>query len=93
MPCCAAGRRGRVTPWSLDRDDLAAGHVDLDLDVATDDADDTSEETTTTDGASGDASATDVADDLTVRISAAADGEAAVAGLIRFAARLQRAAV
>lgn len=35
----------------------------------------------------------DVADDLTVRISAAADGEAAVAGLVRFAARLQRAAV
>lgn len=35
----------------------------------------------------------DLADDLTVRMSAAADGEAAVNGLIRFAARLQRAAV
>ena len=35
----------------------------------------------------------DVADDLTVRISAAADGEAAVADLIRFGARLQRVAV
>lgn len=35
----------------------------------------------------------DLADDLTVRMSAAADGEDAVASLIRFAARLQRAAV
>lgn len=35
----------------------------------------------------------DLADDLTVRISAAADGEAAVADLIRFAALLQRVAV
>ena len=35
----------------------------------------------------------DVADDLTVRVSAAADGEEAVADLIRFASRLQRAAV
>lgn len=35
----------------------------------------------------------DVADDLTVRISAAADGEDAVANLLRFAAHLQRAAV
>jgi len=37
--------------------------------------------------------AQDMADDLTVRMSAAADGEAAVEGLIRFAAHLQRAAV
>lgn len=35
----------------------------------------------------------DLADDLTVRISAAADGEDAVANLVRFAARLQRVAV
>lgn len=35
----------------------------------------------------------DLADDLTVRISAAADGEAAVANLVRFAGRLQRVAV
>ena len=35
----------------------------------------------------------DLADDLTVRISAAADGEDAVSGLVRFAARLQRVAV
>lgn len=35
----------------------------------------------------------DVADDLTVRVSAAADGEDAVARLIRFGSRLQRAAV
>lgn len=36
--------------------------------------------------------AQDLSDDLTVRMSAAADGPAAVAGLLRFAARLQRAA-
>ncbi len=35
----------------------------------------------------------DLADDLPVRISAAADGEPAVANLIRFAGRLQRVAV
>ena len=35
----------------------------------------------------------DVADDLTVRISAAADGEDAVTNLVRFGARLQRVAV
>lgn len=37
--------------------------------------------------------AQDLADDLTVRMSSAADGDRAVAGLVRFAARLQRAAV
>lgn len=37
--------------------------------------------------------AQDMADDLTVRMSAAADGERAVNGLIRFASRLQRVSV
>lgn len=37
--------------------------------------------------------AQDVADDLTVRVSAAADGEAAVARLVAFGSTLQRAAV
>ncbi len=37
--------------------------------------------------------AQDVADDLSVRVSAAADGQAAVAALIRFGTALQRAAV
>jgi len=37
--------------------------------------------------------AQDLSDDLTVRMSAAADGPAAVAGLLRFASLLQRAAV
>lgn len=35
----------------------------------------------------------DLSDDLTVRISAAADGEEAVGNLVRFAARLQRMAI